>query len=111
MNKKQILNKNSLAYGFTMLKDEDDNYFFNLRDSVSIDSTDTSEDYFNYHLVMRGETFHSIAYKYYGTERLWWIIVKFNNIENPIDFPSVGSTLKVLKPAIKNSILNIIHNS
>ncbi len=37
------------------------------------------------HIVMKGESIFSLAYRYYGDSGLWYMIADFNMIENPLE--------------------------
>lgn len=37
------------------------------------------------HVIIAGETLSSIAQKYYGDSKLWFVLADINNIYNPLD--------------------------
>lgn len=43
-----------------------------------------------------GDTFESLAYKYYGSEDLWWIIADQNPLVHPF-YLTAGTRVKILK--------------
>jgi nucleoid-associated protein YgaU len=65
------------------------------------------------HQVVPNDTWVGLALRYYGDERLWWVIPMFNDIENP--FIAMNSTvaseeierLQILKPEKINELLMI----
>lgn len=104
------LAKTNMANIFSIVKDKNNNYVFNINDTLNIQPTDTSTNYYIIHYVHNKESYQSISFYYYGTTRLWWIITKFNNIQNVIDLPKPGTALKILKPEMKDFILNSMQN-
>lgn len=66
---------------------------------------------FQVHNVSVGDTWVGLARKYYGDERLWWIIPLFNNIENPFIikqddiFNTEVTQIKILSKNIINNML------
>ena len=113
-NKIISLDNTKLANIFQIFKDDNGNYVFNLNDSANIDISDTSDNYYTIHVVKHKESYQTIAYMYYGSTRLWWIITKFNKIKNVIDLPIPGTALKILSTEVVNSIikqLNLIRKS
>lgn len=52
------------------------------------------------HTVVYGDTFDSLALKYYNNPTLYWIICSFNRIQDPFQELEVGTQLKI--PAIAN---------
>jgi len=49
-----------------------------------------------------------LAHMIYGDQTLWWVIVKFNNIKNPVKLLKAGSTLKIIKPEYLQGVLDSI---
>ena len=47
------------------------------------------------HTVKQGETFDSIAIKYYNNPTYYWIICNFNNISDCFEKPIAGSVLLI----------------
>lgn len=47
-------------------------------------------------MVEAGETFESLAFKYYGTEELWWVIADQNPLIAPLSL-AAGMNVRVLR--------------
>lgn len=47
-----------------------------------------------------------LSYQLYGTTDLWWLLLTFNKISNPIEMPKVGQVLRVLKPSLVAEVMN-----
>lgn len=107
MNDRVIdLKSTDMANMFQIVKDSNEIYLFNLNDTITINQTDISQGYFKVHQVQAKESYHSISYQYYNTPKLWWVITKFNNIDNVIDLPKIGTTLKILNQEYVSGILS-----
>jgi predicted hydrolase (HD superfamily) len=67
--------------------------------------------YFQLHKISAGDTWVSLARRYYNDERLWWIIPLFNDIEDPFLVMSPDlfrdnvQQVKVLQSQYLNSLL------
>ena len=72
----------------------DKKYFYGLTAYL-----DDSTVYTN-HVVKRGDTFDSLALKYYNNPTYYWIICSFNHIQNPYKELKEGETIKI--PSFSN---------
>lgn len=61
------------------------------------DKVKNNNVYFNIYLAEEEDWWDNIAYKYYGTERLWWLVCSMNNVVNPFEEIEPGQQIKVLK--------------
>lgn len=50
---------------------------------------------YSMHLVRNGETYDSIALKYYNNPTYYWIICSFNHIQDPFEDAVEGYYLKI----------------
>lgn len=105
------LNKYNLANIFSIIQDENENYVFNVNDTLVFDVLSITDSYYDNYPVKLNDTYHGIAHRFYGNRRLWWIITKFNDIKNVIDLPKRGTILKVPSKEVVNLILNTISSS
>jgi len=62
----------------------------------------------DYHRVILGEQFRLdlVAWKRYGTPRLWWVLALINEIRNPFVAPAVNTLLRV--PTIERVVSQIL---
>jgi len=60
---------------------------------------------FSFYEVQNHDTWNLISHKVYGTIKLWWLILKTNNITNSMVEPQPGWVLKILPKAILSKIL------
>ena len=79
--------------------------------SVSITLPSSSKMNSSY-TVKPKDTYHGIAHKFYGNRRLWWLIVKFNDIPNiqVLDLPKPGTILKIPNNEVVNAIIKSINS-
>ena len=73
-------------------------YYYNERDdknqmstSAWLDENNTS----NAHTVEKGDTWDSIALKYYGNPTYYWVICDFNRVIDPFEGPKEGTVVNV----------------
>ena len=91
---------------FKVYKDGDF-YFYNLLKTVNFPKNlDTS--YYENYKVKGNMPLTALSYKFYGTIKLWWLIILVNQINNPVRFIKPGKTLKIIKPAFVGDILQSI---
>jgi len=87
------------------------NYFYNLLGTVNIPSDLDNSTYNIFTVTTDYMPWTLISQKAYNTPQLWWLICCTNNIQNPIQFPKAGTTLKILTPAYVSAILQQITQS
>ncbi len=102
------LNPYDYANIFNIYTDEDGLEFFNLYNTIQIDS-DVDASLFIEHAYTPYDTWYSLANQYYSNIRLWWIILAANNIENPFADIPAGTKLKILKSDVVSDILTQIN--
>jgi hypothetical protein len=94
----------SLDNYFFRLKDEEQNEFYDLTRSISfpknpLDVLYTIHEY-------SGEEWTKISFEYYGTIHLYWLILAFNNIDNPFEKPRGKKVMiKIPKADVVKDIL------
>lgn len=91
---------------FNVYKDSEDNYFFNLFNSLQISDDEINPIYFDEYLANETDNLFHISQKKYDTIHLWWLIGYINKIYDP--FFIEGKTLKILKSDIVGQILEIV---
>lgn len=94
---------------FNTYEDQNGYYYFNLLNDVHIDD--------NIDQSLYDEIFYNdemnwieLSQKYYGTTKLWWIILIANNITDTFNVP-IGTRIKILKKNAVTEILNQINFS
>lgn len=104
------LNRNNLANILIQFTDKNGNLVFNNNDTLSIDLSDTGTSLYTNYVVCEKDTYQTIAYKFYGTVRLWWLVAKMNNINDATKLPTLGTVIRVLNPEFLNTVLNGMAN-
>ena len=93
---------------FSVITDEDGYQFYNLYNNLiiqgDIDHTLYSEVFYN-----DSDSWYTLSNKYYGTTRLWWVILLVNNVVNPFDDIKTGQKIKILNKEVVSEILSQIN--
>lgn len=92
------------VYGTT-----DGDYFYNILRKVNI-PTEIDNQYYDEYVVAAGDTWTGLAYNFYDDVKLWWIICLANNIQNPLEFPTAGTLLRIITPELTQNILMTIRS-
>jgi hypothetical protein len=64
--------------------------------------------------IENGDSWHSISEIVYGTRDLWWVLILFNDVEDPFtiffdsSIPESTNTIQIIKPEYISIILNDI---
>lgn len=95
-------------------KEQTPNYSLDIWDAYQISPFFKNElAFFLTHIVQRGDNWASLAIKYYGNDRYWWIIPLFNDLENPFTiydrdlFRNETQELKILRPQYIDQLIMI----
>lgn len=70
-------------------------------------STESISDikYYDEYIIQQTDRWDSIAYKFYETVELWWLIAAYNGIKDPFTSLVPGEKIKIIKPTFVPSIL------
>jgi len=81
------LSNTSMLNLFNILYDSDERiYFMNIfRNYIINEDIERSVVHYDAHEIDDSEFPDTIAYKYYNSQYLWWVIGLFNNIINPFE--------------------------
>ena len=88
-----------------------DSYYYNINRTVIINTDKIPVSYYETYVVNENDTWTGISYNVFGTIELWWLILKFNNINNPIELPETGTTLKIPKTNLTKQIMKAIQSN
>lgn len=102
------LNTYDMANIFNQYTDEDGFEYFNLANSINIADIDSS--LYDEIFLNEVDTWYDLSYRYYGTTRLWWIILVANNIQDAFAEAVSGKKIKILKKEAVSEVLNQINN-
>ena len=72
-------------------------YYYNTLDRKYMYGTAyqlSSDNAYLTHIVTKGDTFDSLALTYYNSPLYFWVIMDFNQMQDPFEEPTVGSELK-----------------
>ena len=85
--------------------------YFNIHKTIFFNNiNDIPTSYYSTYIIKGGDTWTGISYKFYKTIKLWWLICKINNIQNPFEELVEGKYIKILSESIVNDVLNSIKN-
>lgn len=88
---------------------EDNTYFMNIFRNYKIaDYAKQNNIYFDLYSCEEEDWWDNISYKYYDTERLWWLVCEMNDVVNPFEEIEPGLQVKVLKEDHLYSIFTAI---
>lgn len=89
---------------FSIYTDENGMYYYNLLNAINF-PTELSPNLYFEGILEHGAVWTNMAYKIYGTIKLWWIICAVNQINNPLVMPPAGTKLKFLTPTAVGEVL------
>lgn len=94
-----ILSVGSRLNLFNILYETRNNvYFLNIFRNFDInDRIKENNVYFDIYYAEEEDWWDNISYKYYDTEKLWWLVCEMNNIVNPFEELEAGQQIKILK--------------
>jgi hypothetical protein len=81
--------------------------FYNISNTVKFPS-EIDRSAYDYYTIDSSMAYTTLSHIIYGNQTLWWVIVRFNNIKNPVKMIKAGSVLKIIKPEYINEILDSI---
>ena len=67
---------------------------------VATDKWLKNDTLYSEYIIQKGDTYDSLALKYYNNPTYYWIICSFNRISDPFELPEVGSKIKI--PSFSN---------
>jgi hypothetical protein len=92
---------------FTVHKDKDGMYFYNLLQSIEFPK-DIPSSFFEFYNIKYGDTWPLISFKVFQTPNLWWLILLANDIINPLEPVIPGTTIKIPNTFIVQEVLKQI---
>ena len=106
----QVLPVTSRLRMFNILQETETNeYFMNIFRNYKIaDYVKGNNVYFELYTCEEEDWWDNISYKYYNTEKLWWLVCEMNDITNPYEEMDEGLQVKVLKETYLYNIFKTI---
>jgi len=84
-----------------------DFYAFNILKTINLPQ-DLAPKHFDWVIIDRKMSWTNLSFLEYGTIKLWWLICLANNIQNPVQFPTQGTRIKVINKRVVPQILRQI---
>lgn len=95
---------------FNVEVDENDQYFYDLSETIYDFTEDFNVDLYNYHYVTNNDNFFSLAMKYFEDKSLWWVIASLNNYDNPFTLRNdVGKKIKIPRRRLLSEIIGEVN--
>jgi len=92
---------------FNKYEDDDGMIFFNILKRININADNLEDpEVFEPYLIKPGDSFTSIAHRYYGNLKVWWVICTLNKIDNPFQKLEIGTKIYLLRPSYMANLLN-----
>jgi len=103
---------NSIRYEniFKIYKNKDNQYYYNLLQSLFLPNNIDGTKFYNM-LISSRMPWTTVSFNAYKTIELWWLICLTNQIYNPVDFAKAGSSLKIIKTQYVPGIIYEIKNT
>lgn len=102
------IGQNNYENIFRMYTTENNQFFYNLLTNITIPQELFPNSYYVIK-VTKSIPWTVISYNEYATTSLWWLICLANNIDNPIQYPSPGTSLKIIYPELVKNVINEIN--
>jgi len=103
-----ILGDNRYENIFKLYINENDQYFYNLKRSISFPDN-ISDEYISSFKYDQQVPWTIISFNIYGTIFLWWSITELNKISNPVILPKLGTIIKYIQPKYIKQIVSQIN--
>lgn len=108
--KQNPLDKNNMGRLFNVVQ-RGKNSYFNLSRTIRFTNVDNiPPKYYTNYVITQKDSWTNISFKFYRTHKLWWLICKFNNVEDPLNYLEVGKVIKIPTQDIANSIIEQLGN-
>ena len=101
------ISPNQMDNFFNVLQDTDGNYFYDLSDTVIIDTENMSPLLFDEYTIQENDSLMRLALRFYGSYNLWWVIAVSNNIDDPFTLVT-GNTLRIIKRSNLGQIITLV---
>jgi len=88
--------------------EENGYYFYNILKTVRVTSNQLDEKFYFKYNVNKIIPYTALSYNFYGTTDLWWLICIINNIDNPIEFITPGTTIMIIKKQHVSTVVSAI---
>jgi hypothetical protein len=93
---------------FRMYKTDNNQYYYNLLNTIQIDNELNPSVYYSITVSQR-MPWSMISFNEYETMDLWWLVCLINKINDPLSFPQPGTQLKIVRKEFLKFILDEIN--
>ena len=95
INQTKYLDKYDFARLFDVVQ-RGKNSYFNLCKTIRFQNIDTMlPKYYSDYEVREKDTWTNLSFKFFNTYKLWWLLCKFNNVEDPFAELKAGRIIKI----------------
>ena len=82
------------------------NSYFNLCKTIRFKNIDTMlPKYYSDYEVKPKDTWTNLSFKFFNTYKLWWLLCKFNDVEDPFTELQEGQIIKIPTKQVMRSII------
>lgn len=92
---------------FKMYKTKNDQYYYNLLNTVQFDENLNPSVYYTISVSQR-LPWTMISFNEYETMDLWWLICVVNGINNPLELPEINQSVKIIRKEFLKFIIDEI---
>lgn len=105
LDQQNYLDKYNLARIFDVVQ-LGKNSYFNICKTIRFRNIDTMlPKYYTIYEVKPKDTWTNLSFKFFNTYKLWWLLCKFNNIEDPFTELVEGMVIKVPTQQVIRSVI------
>lgn len=105
LDKTNYLDKYNLARMFEVVQ-RGKNSYFNICKTIRFQNMDEIlPKYFTIYEVKPKDTWTNLSFKFFNTYKLWWLLCKFNNVEDPFSELKQGDFIKVPTQQVVRQII------
>lgn len=87
---------------------KDNQFYYNiLGTSINFEGELDPSTYYNI-TITKKVPWTTVSYNEYRNMNLWWLILAVNNIQNPVEYPTPGTKIKILYPKYVRYVIDKI---
>lgn len=106
----QKLDKYDMAKIFDIIN-KGQNSYYNICKTIRFNNIGSIlPKFYKDYIVKSKDTWTNISYRFYNTYKLWWLICKFNDVQDPFTYLEQGKKIKIPTEQLMNEIIRNLDN-